>query len=653
LTGARVSVLMPTFKQAWSISRALDSLLCQEFTDWELIIVDDGSPDDTDAVTAPYRTDSRIRYLPLDRNIGLGAALNLATEHATGEYLAYLPSDDVYFPHHLTTLVAALDADEDVYLAYGGVVCNQSVVGWQGPTLQGADAVGREPAALRGELSTTDGLGLRNGNLLALVQVMHRRTLGDRTRWVPRSEQVSDYLERDFWLGLVDNGARFAWAGRVSCEWTDHPDQRHKVIGGSFDYRPGTLPVPERAGRGLSGYRTYYGIPRGEALNWVSSASSPVDERRAFAAVRSKEATPPRADGLRILIVGGLAYNPDRIQALEEDGHELFGLWSPYPALWDRASTLPFGRLTTIPTDRHWRDRIREVQPDVVYALLNHHALPLIDEVLSSGLDIPTAFHFKESAFSAMRFGMWQTLRSVLGRSAGHIFISEENHEWFRIFFPDEVGHKPVMLLDGELPKIDWMTDDWAPRLSDADGEVHTVCLGRPIGLEDLATYTAAGIHVHFYGEHFHTEFRDWIDRHRAQDRLHLHPWTISSPDWVRELSRYDAGWLHLADSDNGGRLRAARWSDLNVPSRLTAYMAAGLPTLLKDTSPSTTAVRGVTDKFGVGLPFRTPSALRDALADRSHMARLRSNVRGVRHEFAFDTHVDELVSFFRTLIHR
>src|SRR5215210_1606067 len=100
-TPVRVSVLMPTFRQARFIRRAIESLRAQTLSDWELIVVDDGSPDDTAGVVAPYLADSRFRYHRLPRNLGRGAALNAATSLARGRYLAYLPSDDVYFPEHL------------------------------------------------------------------------------------------------------------------------------------------------------------------------------------------------------------------------------------------------------------------------------------------------------------------------------------------------------------------------------------------------------------------------------------------------------------------------------------------------------------------------------------------------------------------------
>ena len=72
--GPLVSVLMPTFNQTAFISRALESLLAQKLSRWELVIVDDGSTDETPTVLQPYLADVRIHYHRLDKNQGLGAA---------------------------------------------------------------------------------------------------------------------------------------------------------------------------------------------------------------------------------------------------------------------------------------------------------------------------------------------------------------------------------------------------------------------------------------------------------------------------------------------------------------------------------------------------------------------------------------------------
>src|SRR5688572_20691408 len=91
-----VSVVIPTYEQARFIERALDSLQAQVLTDWEAIIIDDGSRDATAEVVSPYLSDARVRYYRLLKNHGLGRALNEGIARAKAPLVAYLPSDDVY-----------------------------------------------------------------------------------------------------------------------------------------------------------------------------------------------------------------------------------------------------------------------------------------------------------------------------------------------------------------------------------------------------------------------------------------------------------------------------------------------------------------------------------------------------------------------------
>jgi glycosyltransferase involved in cell wall biosynthesis len=90
-----VSVIMPTYNQEQFIRRAIASLLAQTLTDWELIIINDGSPDSTEDIIEEYLFDTRIRYYKNKHNLGLGACLNIGISKANASYIAYLPSDDV------------------------------------------------------------------------------------------------------------------------------------------------------------------------------------------------------------------------------------------------------------------------------------------------------------------------------------------------------------------------------------------------------------------------------------------------------------------------------------------------------------------------------------------------------------------------------
>ena len=627
----RVSVLMPTYRQAAFIRRALESLRAQTFADWELVVVDDGSPDETGAILAPYLSDPRVRYHRLPRNEGLGAALDHATRLARGRYLAYLPSDDLYYPDHLARLVELLDCCPEIGLAYGGVRWGYERCG---PTLRGAEAVGREVEVLANPPPVTRDAPLPSGNLLALVQVLHRRDWleGGGVRWATRAEEVSDRLEADFWRALLAAGARFAYAGAVTCEWVDHPDQRHKLIAG-------------REG-GLARYRAHCGVGRGEWLNWQPSRGPRVDERARYSRFAVERAL-PGPGGLTILLAGELGFNPERIVAFEERGHKLHGLWMPTPHAWDTTGPLPYGNVEDVPYDRCWPERVRAIQPDVIYALLNWQALPLIEEVLDARLGIPLVFHFKEGPFLALERGEWPRLLRVLAESDGVVFIDEECREWFALATDGLVDPAATFVLDGDLPKRDWMTDEWSPKLSARDGAIHTVCPGRPLGLDPFDALAAAGIHVHFYGEHFHQDFPNWTRAGLATGYMHLHP-TVEPQDWTRELSRYDAAWFHVYDSVNGGDLRRASWDDLNLPARLGTYAAAGLPWILKDNRHSRVAVQTLARRHDVGLFIADFADLARQLRDRPRLAALTANMRAARYHFAFDTHIDDLVAFFR-----
>jgi glycosyltransferase involved in cell wall biosynthesis len=108
-----VSAVMPTYNMAPYIAAAIDSVLAQEFQDWELIIVDDGSTDDTCTVLSRY-TDSRIRVHRCAANRGRAAARNLGIGLARGRYIAICDSDDISLPDRFSQQVAFLDANPDV-----------------------------------------------------------------------------------------------------------------------------------------------------------------------------------------------------------------------------------------------------------------------------------------------------------------------------------------------------------------------------------------------------------------------------------------------------------------------------------------------------------------------------------------------------------
>ena len=100
----KVSVITPAYKAARYIGQAIESVQAQTLTDWEMIIVDDASPDETAAVVERYLDDPRIKLIRSERNRGECGARNLALEAAQGEWVAPLDADDWFAPQRLERL---------------------------------------------------------------------------------------------------------------------------------------------------------------------------------------------------------------------------------------------------------------------------------------------------------------------------------------------------------------------------------------------------------------------------------------------------------------------------------------------------------------------------------------------------------------------
>jgi len=115
----RVSVLLPTYNRAGFLPAAFDAIIGQTLTDWELVIVDDGSTDDTARVVDELkaRLAQRVVYVK-QSNEGAYGARNTALDHAAAPLVAFYDSDDIWLPHHLSNSVAALDAAPDVDWVY-------------------------------------------------------------------------------------------------------------------------------------------------------------------------------------------------------------------------------------------------------------------------------------------------------------------------------------------------------------------------------------------------------------------------------------------------------------------------------------------------------------------------------------------------------
>ena len=132
----RVSVVIPAYRRADVVGRAVDSVLAQTMDDLEVLVVDDGSADGTEAVVTGY-DDPRVRSLAHERNRGVSAARNTGVAAARGDYVAFLDSDDEWLPRKLDRQLALLDARGEGWVgAYCDVAtADLSVLGRVGAVL--------------------------------------------------------------------------------------------------------------------------------------------------------------------------------------------------------------------------------------------------------------------------------------------------------------------------------------------------------------------------------------------------------------------------------------------------------------------------------------------------------------------------------------
>ena len=105
-----VSIIMPSYNTGIFVAQSIKSVLAQSYEDWELVIVDDCSSDNTDAVVRPFLVDKRIRYLKNEKNSGAAVSRNRALREAKGRWIAFLDSDDLWMPEKLEKQILFMES---------------------------------------------------------------------------------------------------------------------------------------------------------------------------------------------------------------------------------------------------------------------------------------------------------------------------------------------------------------------------------------------------------------------------------------------------------------------------------------------------------------------------------------------------------------
>jgi len=204
-----VSVIIPTFNSAAYLADAIQSVLDQTYTNFELMIVDDGSTDDTGSVVARFK-DERVHYI-YQANQGRSLARNRGLTATSGEYVVFLDADDLLAPHKLEVQVDCLEQSPDIGLVAGGF----SYIAETGELI---DRV--EPWLVRPNLDIGTWL---YGCPFVIHAVLVRRCWLERVNGFNLT--LSHLEDWDLWLRLSYASCRMAWIEDIVCSYRMHDGQ--------------------------------------------------------------------------------------------------------------------------------------------------------------------------------------------------------------------------------------------------------------------------------------------------------------------------------------------------------------------------------------------------------------------------------------------
>ena len=193
----KFSVVIPTYNRAKALHKTLSSVLAQTFVDFEVIVVDDGSTDNTRAVVEDLN-DQRVNYLRIENSGGPATPRNIGMQVATAEWISFLDSDDLWYPEKLETISRSITENSDVDAIGNNEVISASASGKVSILRYGpVTANFYQTLLVEGNRCSTSAMTVRK----ALIEEH-----GLRFDTSPDSVIVEDY---DFWMRLAFHGARF------------------------------------------------------------------------------------------------------------------------------------------------------------------------------------------------------------------------------------------------------------------------------------------------------------------------------------------------------------------------------------------------------------------------------------------------------------
>jgi Glycosyltransferases involved in cell wall biogenesis len=207
----KVSVLIPAFHAGPFIATALESVRAQAHADWEIVVVEDGSHDDTERIVRDFAASvpQPVRYENLGQNFGVSIVRNRLLDLAEGDAVAFLDADDTWESSHLLHAVAAIALGADFVVAGVRTIDLASNTALQ--TISPPASLVRDPV-----LSL-----FRQSVIVTSSAVVLKRSLAQRVGHFDPHLRIGE--DRDYWLRCALTGARFHGTRGYTCNYSKHP----------------------------------------------------------------------------------------------------------------------------------------------------------------------------------------------------------------------------------------------------------------------------------------------------------------------------------------------------------------------------------------------------------------------------------------------
>lgn len=241
----KVSVVIPVYRQAHYVAAAIASVLAQTLEDIEIIVVDDGSPDDVAGAVARASSDRRITLIRQE-NKGLAGARNSGLAAATGDFLCFLDADDTYEPEKLEKQVRLLESSPDLGWAYCDIITTSAT----GEPLEEQFRIADQPRELSGDIF---GSLLQGGFFPPHTVMVRRSVLQQEGGFDPVLGGHADY---ELWLRISGAGHRAGFIPEPLVRYRTHGESMSKDGRHMDETRRAALVkifrlFPERAGAGV------------------------------------------------------------------------------------------------------------------------------------------------------------------------------------------------------------------------------------------------------------------------------------------------------------------------------------------------------------------------------------------------------------------